>query len=113
MVMVGRSVHLTTLFSWAGLNKQLTSTLCTNFGCNWQLISQIHNKMLVLTINSRALGSTAEYVASPTVDQGVMSLIPARSHTFAEIDREIIFTFIFLHLLIQEGLCQLQAKVCA
>ena len=31
MVMAGRSVHLTTLFSWASLNKQLTSTLCTYF----------------------------------------------------------------------------------
>ena len=30
MVMAGRSVHLTTLFSWARLNKQLTST----FACN-------------------------------------------------------------------------------
>ena len=30
MVMAGRSVHLTTL-SWASLNKQLTSTSCTNF----------------------------------------------------------------------------------
>ena len=26
MVTAGRSVHLTTLFSWASLNKQLTST---------------------------------------------------------------------------------------
>ena len=32
MVMAGRSVHLTTLISWATLNKQLTSTLCTYFG---------------------------------------------------------------------------------
>ena len=31
MVMVGRSVHLTTLFSWASLNKRLTSNLCTYF----------------------------------------------------------------------------------
>ena len=31
MVMAGRSVHLTTLFSWASLNKQLTSTSCTHF----------------------------------------------------------------------------------
>ena len=29
MVIAGRSVHLTTLFSWAGLSKQLTSNLCT------------------------------------------------------------------------------------
>ena len=31
MVMAGRSVHLTTLFSWASLYKQLTSTSCTYF----------------------------------------------------------------------------------
>ena len=31
MVMAGLSVYLTTLLSWAGLNKQLTSTLCTHF----------------------------------------------------------------------------------
>ena len=32
MVMAGRSLHLITLFSWASLNKQLTSTSCTYFG---------------------------------------------------------------------------------
>ena len=31
MVMAGWSVHLTTLFSWASLNKQLTSASCTYF----------------------------------------------------------------------------------
>ena len=31
MVMAGRSVHLTTLFSRAILNKRLTSTSCTYF----------------------------------------------------------------------------------
>ena len=31
MVIAGRSVHLTTLFSSASLNKQLTSTSCTYF----------------------------------------------------------------------------------
>ena len=31
MVIAGRSVHLTTLFSWAGLNKRLTSNLCIYF----------------------------------------------------------------------------------
>ena len=34
MVMAGRSVHLTTLFSWVGLNKRLTSNTCTYFACN-------------------------------------------------------------------------------
>ena len=32
MVIAGRSVHLTTLFSWASLNKQVTSTSCKYFG---------------------------------------------------------------------------------
>ena len=31
VVMAGQSVHLTTLFSWASLNKWLTSTSCTYF----------------------------------------------------------------------------------
>ena len=31
MVIAGRSVHLTTLFSWAGLSKRFTSNLCTYF----------------------------------------------------------------------------------
>ena len=31
MVTAGRSVHLTTLFSWAGLNKRITSNSCTYF----------------------------------------------------------------------------------
>ena len=43
------------------------------------------------------------------------SSIPARSHTFAEIDREIISTVILLPSAdsSKKGCCQLQAKVCA
>ena len=36
MVIAGRSVHLTTLVSWASLNKQLTSNRAHTFACNWQ-----------------------------------------------------------------------------
>ena len=36
MVIAGRSVHLTTLFSWASLNKQLTSNRAHTFACNWK-----------------------------------------------------------------------------
>ena len=36
--------------------------------------------------------------ASLTADPGIASLIPARSHTFVEIDREIISTVILLPL---------------
>ena len=53
--------------------------------------------------------------ASLTADQGVASLIPARSHTFVEIDHEIISTVILLPSTesFKKGCCQLQAKVCA
>ena len=34
MVIAGRSVHLTTLFSWASLNKHLTSNCAHAFACN-------------------------------------------------------------------------------
>ena len=53
--------------------------------------------------------------ASLTADPGVASLIQARSHTFVEIDHEIISTVILLPSteLFKNGCCQLQAKVCA
>ena len=66
-------------------------------------------------------GSVAQSVtclatdASLTADPGVASSIPARSHTFLEIDREIISTVILLPSAesFKKGCCQLQAKVCA
>ena len=53
--------------------------------------------------------------ASLTADSGVASLIPARSHTFMEIDYEIISTVILLPNAdsFKKDCCQLQAKVCA
>ena len=50
-----------------------------------------------------------------TADPGVASSIPARSHTFVEIDREIISMVILLPSAdsFKKGCCQLQAKVCA
>ena len=50
-----------------------------------------------------------------TADPGVMSLIPARSHTFVEIDYEIISTVILLPSAesFKKDCCQLQVKVCA
>ena len=48
-------------------------------------------------------------------DPGVESSIPVRSHTFVEIDHEIISSVILLPsgYLFKKGCCQLQAKVCA
>ena len=53
--------------------------------------------------------------ASLAADPGIASSIPARSHTFVEIDHEIISTVILLPSAesFKKGCCQLQAKVCA
>ena len=53
--------------------------------------------------------------ASLAADPGVASSIPARSHTFVEIDHEIISTVILLPSAesFKKGCCQLQVKVCA
>ena len=50
-----------------------------------------------------------------TADPGVASSIPARSHTFVEVDHEILSTVILLPSAdsLKKGCCQLQAKVCA
>ena len=50
-----------------------------------------------------------------TADPGVASMIPAPSHTFMEIDHEMISRVILLPSAdsFKKGCCQLQAKVCA
>ena len=55
-----------------------------------------------------------ECYACLTSDPGVASSIPVRSHTFVEIDHEMISTVILLPSAdsFKKG-CQLQAKVCA
>ena len=71
--------------------------------------------------NTSAPGRVAQSVtclatdACLTADPGVASSIPVRSHTFVEIDHEIISTVILLPSadLFKKGCCQLQAKVCA
>ena len=53
--------------------------------------------------------------ASLAADRGVASLIPARSHTFVEIDH-VILSMVFLlpsAESFKKGCCQLQAKVCS
>ena len=53
--------------------------------------------------------------ASLAADPGIANSIPARSHTFVEIDHEIISIVILLPSAesFKKGCCQLQAKVCA
>ena len=71
--------------------------------------------------NILGLGRLAQSVmclatdVSLTADPGVASSIPAQSHTFVEIDHEIISTVNLLPSAesFKKGCCQLQAKVCA
>ena len=75
----------------------------------------------ILTYKGERPGHVAQLVtclatdACLTADPGVASLIPVRSHTFVEIDNEIISTVILLPSTdsFKKGCCQLQAKVCA
>ena len=62
-----------------------------------------------------AVGNVLATDACLTADPGVASSIPVRSHTFVEIDHEIISMVILLPSadLFKKGCCQLQAKVCA
>ena len=77
------------------------------------------DKTKILMTNGRLLGHAVQSViclatdGSLTVDPGVASLI--QSHTFVEIDHEIISTVILLPSAesFKKGSCQLQAKVCA
>ena len=50
-----------------------------------------------------------------TADPGVASSIPVRSHTFVEIDHEMISAVILLPSAdsFKKGCCQCQANVCA
>ena len=72
-------------------------------------------------VQLRFIGRVAQLVtclvtdAKLTADPGVASSIPARSHTFVEIDHEILSTVILLPSAesFMKGCCQLQAKVCA
>ena len=76
---------------------------------------------LTMSLNHDRPGRVAQSVtclatdACLTADPGVVSSIPVWSHTFVEIDHEMISTVILLPSAdsFKKGCCQLQAKVCA
>ena len=86
-----------------------------------ELQISVQTDHLKLSLQNYKPGRVAQSVtclatdACLTADPGVASLIPARSHTFVEIDHEIVSTVILLPSadLFKKGCCQLQAKVCA
>ena len=80
-----------------------------------------YGSTLFVRVKKKKPGRVAQSVtclatdACLTADPGVASSIPARYHTFVEIDHEIISTVILLPSadLFKKGCCQLQVKVCA
>ena len=68
-----------------------------------------------LTGPRSAVGNVSGYRCVSDCRSRGKSSIPARSHTFVEIDHEIISTVILLPSAdsFKKGCCQLQAKVCA
>ena len=85
------------------------------------MVTAKESETLLSPIGYRQIARVAQSVkclatdACLAADPGVASLIPARYHTFMEIDHEIISTVILLPStdLFKKGCCQLQAKVCA
>ena len=80
-------------------------------------VSLLANEFYVQSVTGprSAVGNVSGNRCELTADPGVASSIPARSHTFVEIDHEIISTVILLPSAesFKKGCCQLQAKVCA
>ena len=79
------------------------------------MFGHLFGRRQVFTGPRSAVGLCLATDACLTVDPGVASSIPARYHTFVEIDHEIISTVFLLPSadLFKKGCCQLQAKVCA
>ena len=71
--------------------------------------------MLFITGPRSTVGNVPGYRCVSDCNPGVASLIPARSHTFVEIDHEIISTVILLPSAdsFKKGCCQLQVEACA
>ena len=82
-----------------------------DWACQTERCHTLSNKTSLVAQSVKCLATDACLTAVP----GVASSIPARSHTFVEIDHEIISTVILLPSAdsFKKGCCQLQAKVCA
>ena len=98
---------------------KVTSPLdrCATLG----LIIRILKEEIIILLLKQLPGRVAQSVTCLATDAcltaipGVTSSIPAWSHTFVEIDHEIISTVILLPSAdsFKKGCCQLQVKVCA
>ena len=89
----------------------ILSVFCFSFVSMWSLFVQF----LFIPGHVVQLVTCQATDVSLNADPGFSSSIPARSHTFVEIDHEIFSTVICLPSAesFKKGCCQLQAKVCA
>ena len=80
-----------------------------------EILCKLNKPFTKLTGLRSAVGNVSATDASLTADPGVPSSIQAWSHTFVEIDHEIISMVVLLPSAesFKKGCCQLQAKVCA
>ena len=93
----------------------------THHCLSWPFSQVTNSTFMLKNIRAEEPGRIAQSVTCLatdvclTADPGVASSIPARSHTFVEIDYEIISTVILLPSAdsFKKGCYQLQAKVCA
>ena len=83
-------------------------------------ILKIHDVIFELSLMNSAgprsaVGNVSGYRCVSDCRSRGREFVPARYHTFVEIDHEIISTVILLPSadLFKKGCCQLQAKVCA
>ena len=74
-----------------------------------------YNLLITVSSTEKIWPSLIKFCYSQYFPDGVASLIPAWSHSFVEIDHEIISTVFLLPASesFKKGCCQLQAKVCA
>ena len=81
----------------------------------WKELATPGSAIRLASVASRQLVTCLATDASLIADPGFASLIPARSHTFVEIDHEIISMVILLPSAesFKKDCRQLQAKVCA
>ena len=86
MVIAGRSVHLTTLFSWVSLNKQFTSNRAHTFACNWQqpfLNDSVEGRRMTVEIISWSISTKVWDLA------GIELATPGSTVIFASVTRHV------------------------
>ena len=83
--------------------------------CKTLRFCHINATLMRTSLHGFTPGRVAQLVTCLATDPGVVSSIPAWSHTYVEIDHDVNSTVTLLSSAesFKKGCCQLQAKVCA